>query len=80
MPLTAIEVAAGLERHLKDGCVALLKARAEKAEGERDAAVRLLKNVAFMARTSGGTAGPDAALMAACSAAEDFLSEQNSAH
>jgi hypothetical protein len=34
----------------------------------------LLKRITFMARTSGGTAGPDSDLMAACDEAETFLS------
>jgi hypothetical protein len=36
-------------------------------------AVDRLKALAFMARTSGGTAGPDDALMRACDEAEAFL-------
>lgn len=36
-------------------------------------ACELLAHLTFMARSSGGVAGPDAALMAACEEAETFL-------
>lgn len=62
--------------------------RAEKAEAERDEAQRLaceyamragnfyeaLRGLTMTARTSGGTAGPDAGLMLACETAERALS------
>ena len=40
---------------------------------ERDAAVLALRELVLMARTTGGTAGPDPALMLACDRAETVL-------
>jgi transposase InsO family protein len=38
-----------------------------------DAAIFLLRRLVFMARTTGGTAGPDKGLMDVCEEAETFL-------
>lgn len=48
--------------------------RAELAESQRDALTVVLKKLALMAQTTGGTAGPDAGLIAAIDEAERTMS------
>lgn len=55
------------------GIVAALRAERDGAEALARNAGRALRTLTFQARTSGGTAGPDAGLMAACDAAEAQL-------
>lgn len=66
------DLAVALEEQTQ-GIVAALRAERGGAEALARDAGRALRTLTFRARTSGGTAGPDAGLMAACDAAEAQL-------
>jgi hypothetical protein len=72
---TDIEMDSTLALAIVDEVLACISTPAA-ADGEP---VALLRKLTLMARTSGGTAGPDAGLMAACEEAEAFLAAAPSA-